>query len=244
MGLYEVLTAKEIVKSHLLIGAVRQMQYKNNTKILIDKRKLDVLIRLGCPDKQLIEKIKTGKFTPTGDSLIDETLECLVDVKWFGNWGGNHNPSGKNQYTKSGQDGQVDHQDDGQDSGQVVDKDKDIDIDKEKDIKEYFNIFWEEFKPVKCNGKFVDKGSKKTAYEKFVKLMKKGESYEDIIRGTREYINHCQANNQLTCGATVFLNQERWKNDYGTTINGNTTGQHEQPCSILETYTEIAREYQ
>ena len=124
------------------------------------------------------------------------------------------------------------------------DKNKDKDKDKDEDIKEYFNIFWEEFKPVKCNGRFVDKGSKKTAYEKFVKLIKKGESYEDIIRGTREYIKHCQANNQFTCGATVFLNQERWKNDYGTTINGNTAGQHEQPCSILETYTEIAREYQ
>jgi biotin operon repressor len=106
-----------------------------------------------------------------------------------------------------------------------------------------FNEFWSIYMPVKCNGRFVDKGSKKTAFEKFIKILEKGENYEDIIRGTKEYINHCRANNQLTCGATVFLNQERWKCDYSATINSNTNTEHGQPRSILETYAQIARKY-
>lgn len=114
-----------------------KMQYRKSTKLVIDKRKLDVLIRLGCPDRQLLDVIKTGKFKKTGDSLLDETLECLVDIKDFKNWGGNHNPKGKNQFTKEDNLGQVDHQVEGQlegqDIGQVVDKDRDIDKEREKD---------------------------------------------------------------------------------------------------------------
>lgn len=125
------------------------MQYKNSQKIIIDKRKLDLLIRLGCPDSAIISMIKDRTFNKTGDQLIDETLECLVDVKDFGNWGGNHNPKGKNQYTKVNDFGQVDHQLAGQVCGQVVDKDKDRDIYIKGDCKggkqkvlidEYFNF--------------------------------------------------------------------------------------------------------
>lgn len=113
-----------------------------------------------------------------------------------------------------------------------------------KDFIEKFEEFWKEYTPVKCNGKFVDKGSKKTAYEKFVRILEKGEDYENIIRGVREYINHCKENGQLTCGATVFLNQERWKCDYGATINGESHTEQRQSRSILETYAEIAHKYQ
>ena len=131
-------------------------------------------------------------------------------------------------------------------------KDKDKDKNKEQDenkneneiYNEEFEEFWKVYTPVKCNGRFVDKGSKKTAYEKYVKLLKKGESHENIIRGVREYINRCQANNQLTCGATVFLNQERWKCCNEETVDGNPSKEYGQPRSILETYTEIARDYQ
>lgn len=124
-----------------------------------------------------------------------------------------------------------------------ADKIREDNIRKEEIYKEEFEEFWKEFTPVKCNGRFVDKGSKKTAYEKYVKLLEKGERHENIIRGVREYISHCQANNQLTCGATVFLNQERWKCDYGATIDGNSRTEHGESRSILETYAEIAREY-
>lgn len=124
-------------------------------------------------------------------------------------------------------------------------RNKKIENRKEEEIyKEEFEEFWKLYTPVKCNRRFVDKGSKKTAYEKYVKLLKKGESHENIIRGTREYINRCQANNQLTCGATVFLNQERWKCCNEDTVDGNSSKEYGQPRSILETYTEIARDYQ
>ena len=104
------------------------MQYKQIQKIIIDKRKLDNLIRIGCPDEQLLQIIKTGKFKKTGDKLIDDTLECLIDFRSFKNWGGNHNPNGINGCNIKKKRGQVDHQVDRQDGGQVVDKDKDKDI--------------------------------------------------------------------------------------------------------------------
>lgn len=112
------------------------MQYRSNTKILIDKRKLDLLIRLGCPDKQLLEIIKTGTFTPTGDKLIDDTLECLIDIKDFNNWGGAREGAGRksNKNNNINQDEiQVENQDEihlgNQVAFQVVDKDKDKDRD-------------------------------------------------------------------------------------------------------------------
>lgn len=111
------------------------MQYKNATKLIIDKRKLDILLRLGCPDKQLLEIIKTGEFTKTGDSLIDETLDCLVDIKSFSNWGGSRENSGRKSSKNNdiNQDenhleNQVENHLANQDMFQVVDIDKDKDI--------------------------------------------------------------------------------------------------------------------
>lgn len=103
------------------------MRYKTSQKILIDKRKLETLLRLECPKEILIDLIFENKLTLTGDSLIDDNLESLLEIKEFKNWGGNHNPKGNNQYSL----GQVDQLvDQGQDIGQVGDKDKD----KDKDI--------------------------------------------------------------------------------------------------------------
>ena len=107
------------------------MQFRTTKKIVIDEQKLTVLIRLGCPDDRLLSVIKTGKFEKTGDKIIDEILECLVDRKEFKNWGGNHNPNGINNCKKRKKVGQVDRQDGCQDGGQVVDKDKDKDKDKD-----------------------------------------------------------------------------------------------------------------
>lgn len=107
------------------------MQYKNNKKIIIDQRKLEFLFRLGCPDKQIIELLKTGDFTSTGDNLIDETLESLLDFKVFENWGGARKGVGRKP-KKSGKKNQLENQDENQlenqDDGQVVDKDIDKDI--------------------------------------------------------------------------------------------------------------------
>jgi hypothetical protein len=110
------------------------MQYKTTTKIVIDKRKLDVLVRLGCPKEPIFELITTGTYKKTGDSLIDETLECLVDIKDFTNWGGKRENSGrkKNNHLEN----QVENHLGNQDIFQVVDKDKD----KDKDIVNINNI--------------------------------------------------------------------------------------------------------
>lgn len=111
------------------------MQYKNNKKIIIDQRKLEFLFRLGCPDKQIIELLKTGDFTSTGDNLIDETLESLLDFKVFENWGGARKKSGrkaqktnKNNHLENQDENQDENHLENQDDGQVVDKDIDKDI--------------------------------------------------------------------------------------------------------------------
>lgn len=96
------------------------MKYKVQTNIVVDERKLNILLRLGCPDHIIFAKICGKKVRSSGDKLIDETLECLVSRKRYNNWGGNHNPQGKNQYSKRGQvDHQVDHQVDQPKTGQL-----------------------------------------------------------------------------------------------------------------------------
>lgn len=107
------------------------MQNKVTTKLVIDKYKLDVLFRLGCPEQQIINLLKTNTFEKTGDPLIDDTLESLIDVKEFENWGGKREGAGrpKNQVDIQVEN-QVDNQDGNQDAIQVADKDKD----KEKSV--------------------------------------------------------------------------------------------------------------
>lgn len=96
------------------------MKYKVQNNIVVDERKLNILLRLGCPEHIIFAKICGKKVRSSGDKLIDETLECLVSRKRYNNWGGNHNPQGKNQYNKRGQvDHQVDHQVDQPKTGQL-----------------------------------------------------------------------------------------------------------------------------
>ncbi len=78
--------------------------------------------------------------------------------------------------------------------------------------------FWNEYKPVKTKDGLVAKGSKKVAEKKYKQLLAKGVKPEDILRGLRAYLAYCQNNGRLTCGVTVFLNQERWKDDYGGAV--------------------------
>ena len=89
-----------------------------NVKLIFDKRKLDTLIRLGVSDETLIELLKTGKASPTGDILIDDYLKTVLTVKSFSSeWGG------KRQ--KKQDEGHLEKQDE----GHLVDKDKDKDKD-------------------------------------------------------------------------------------------------------------------
>ena len=122
------------------------MQYKTNQKIIIDKRKLETLKRLNCPKEILIDLIFENKLTLTGDSLIDDNLESLIEIKEFENWGGFRKGSGRKP-SQTQQKNQDDNQDENQldnhlgnqDANQVVDKDKDIDIDKDIDKDITFN---------------------------------------------------------------------------------------------------------
>lgn len=101
------------------------MQYKNTKKIILDQRKLETLFRIGCPDNLIIELLKTGTFTPTGDSLIDDNLESLIDHKLFNNenWGGKRAGAGrpKNNQDKNQDEIQVEIQDRNQDTDKYID---------------------------------------------------------------------------------------------------------------------------
>lgn len=78
-----------------------------------------------------------------------------------------------------------------------------------------FDRFWAAYTPVRCSdGRVVPKGSKKETRAKFDKYIKAGVKADDIIDGAKKYLASCQANDRLSCGATVFLNQERWKDDW------------------------------
>lgn len=94
---------------------------------MLDQRKLETLFRIGCPDNLIIELLKTGKFTPTGDSLIDDNLETLIDHKIFNNtnWGGKREGAGrpKNNQVENQDENQVENQDGIQDKNQDTDKD-------------------------------------------------------------------------------------------------------------------------
>lgn len=85
----------------------------------------------------------------------------------------------------------------------------------EKGSEILFEEFWNKYIPVRCNGMVVGKGSKKESCKKFFRLVSQGTSYQDIITGLEAYLSYCQKNKQLTCSVPVFLNQERWKDDYG-----------------------------
>ena len=83
---------------------------------------------------------------------------------------------------------------------------------------EHWEKFWTEYVPVKTKDGIVSKGSKKLAEKKYKQLLSKGVKPDDILRGLRAYLSYCQNNGRLTCGVAVFLNQERWKDDYGGAV--------------------------
>lgn len=110
------------------------MQNRKTKKIIVDAVKLETLLRLGCPESVIFEKISNDKISSQQDDLINTLLESLTDIREYQNWGGNRNTTGKNQYSKNKNLGQVDHQVERQDDGQVVVKVIDIDIVKDIDL--------------------------------------------------------------------------------------------------------------
>ena len=191
------------------------MQYKQSPKIIIDQRKLDLLIRLGCSEKVIFSAILGREYKPTGDNLIDETLECLVDRRLFENWGGSRAGAGRKTAKKNQLENQDENHLDNQDELQVEDKDIDKESDKDKDIINKFESFWSLYTPIKTSDGFVAKGNKQLALKSFKKAMK-GASYEKIIRGLKEYLTFCRENNRYTKQASTWLNQRGWEDDYGS----------------------------
>ena len=88
-------------------------------------------------------------------------------------------------------------------------------------IEEWFNQFWKLYTPIKCSGKFVAKGSKEKAQEKYTHLIKSGVDPQEILRGLQLYLTHCKENDQLTCGVCVFLNQKKWLDEYGNEVESD-----------------------
>ena len=195
-----------------------KMQYKQSQKIIIDRRKLDLLIRLGCPDDVIFSAIIGRDYKHTGDNLIDDILECLVDTKLFENWGGNRSGAGRKSAKKNQLENQDENQDanqlENQDANQVVDKDIDKESDKDKDIINKFESFWSLYTPIKTSDGFVAKGNKQLALKSFTKALK-GASYETIISGLQQYLTFCRENNRYTKQASTWLNQRGWEDDYG-----------------------------
>lgn len=183
------------------------MDYKDSTKIIFNKRKLDILIRLGCPDKPLLEILKTGKFTKTGDKLIDETLESLVDFKCFKNWGGNHNPKGINGCNKTKKLGQVDLQVDQQVDrsrfGQVEDRDRDINK-YLLEFKEFIREYPREVNNNKYNLNYFIEALKKVSFDKLIEQVRNYSSKVEYEGREKQYIKT----------AENWLKEECWKNNY------------------------------
>lgn len=107
--------------------------------------------------------------------------------------------------------------------------------------------FWTAFTPVKIDGRVVAKGSKKVAEKKYMQIVKRGVKHEDIMRGLQNYLRYCRDNAILSCGVAVFLNQERWKDDYGgavalarqqTKMNSAQTELMRQGAEFLRKYGE------
>jgi uncharacterized protein YdaU (DUF1376 family) len=85
------------------------------------------------------------------------------------------------------------------------------------EIKSDFEKFWSDYTPIKVSdGKVVSKGSRKTAKIAYERA-RKTHSAEKIYEGAANYLVNCYENNRLSCQAVVFLNQERFLDDYQQT---------------------------
>lgn len=163
------------------------------------------------------------KFGITGKLPEDENIAmfCVgvsASVQKYQGRGGNHNPTGKNQWSKEVKTGQT-----GQ-TGQKIQTETETETEtiKKKIQKEKFDEFWEEYKPVSGrDGTCVAKGSKSRCLEKYIRIVKKDDP-QKIITGLKNYLGYCKENRICSCGAEVFLNQRRWENEYK--IGGQDNG--------------------
>lgn len=81
--------------------------YEKTQTIILNKRTLEILFRIGCPDNEIINLLKTGARANTKDNLINDLLNELIIQQpnetppepTAPMRGGNHNPNGINQYS-------------------------------------------------------------------------------------------------------------------------------------------------
>lgn len=71
------------------------MKYRTDKHIIIDERKLETLIRLGCDKNTIFDAICGNNLKKTGDKLLDEILESLASKKIYTNWGGARRNAGR-----------------------------------------------------------------------------------------------------------------------------------------------------
>jgi len=108
---------------------------------------------------------------------------------------------------------------------------KDLDKSKSKEnVFSEFENFWKEYP--KTNA------SKKKTLEIFTNLMKKGEGYEEIIRGATRYAEHCRVSrteSQYIKHATTWLNQRCWETEYSgrSFASGNSNDKHDRARAAI-----------
>jgi len=93
-----------------------------------------------------------------------------------------------------------------------------------KKINNEFKEFWNGYIPVKkTNGKVKEKGSQKTAKIAYAQALCNNYTSKQILQGSEKYLKNCQQNNILTCEVVTFLKEERFLNEYGNTVEAETT---------------------
>lgn len=111
------------------------MQQKTSKKLIVDYNKLRSLFRFNCPENLIIQALKLEPIEPTGDELIDDILESLVDYKEFDNWGGGRLGAGRKPKN------QLENQDEKIKLKIKMDKSSCGNQDVDKDIDNNINIF-------------------------------------------------------------------------------------------------------
>ena len=149
------------------------------------------------------------KYGITGELPEDKTIAmfCVgvsVSVKKYQGSGGNHNPTGKNQWSKlvkSGQNGQNGQNEQTETKTKTKTENKEI-------YKESFEKFWSIYPKQRA-------GSKEKAYASFCKaITNKRATEEQIIHSAELYAKSDEVKRGFAKGCAAWLNDDRFNNNY------------------------------
>lgn len=90
------------------------------------------------------------------------------------------------------------------------------DAPKPSQIDSDFEEFWSAYTPAQTRDGVVGKGPKKLARERYHRARASGAKHADIMDGAKKYLDYCKSCDRFTCSVSVFLSQERWKDEYKT----------------------------